>query len=125
MFHLFQIYIANILSRCFRSRSGVAGRHPPTAAEVPPWFVCGCLRPTDASTTRIRRWGQVGVGSRFRHAGTGWALAMVLACGRGMGAGAASGHGHWMGCGREGMGCDAGVGAGATSEHHVRPDVRR
>jgi hypothetical protein len=61
---VFQAYVANVSFGCFKSISCVAGRCLPAAAGVPPWFMCGCLRPADASTARIRmrsRWARVAV----------------------------------------------------------------
>jgi hypothetical protein len=40
MFHLFQLYVANVSSLCFKSRSGVRGR-PGVAAGAPSWFRAG------------------------------------------------------------------------------------
>jgi hypothetical protein len=39
MFHLFQLYVVNVLSLCFKSRSGVRGKLS-AAAGVPSWFMC-------------------------------------------------------------------------------------
>jgi hypothetical protein len=122
VFHLFQTYVANVSSRCFKSRLGVAGCRPPTVAKAPPWFVCGCLR----WQTPPRRTSAGGAGGRG---------VVVLPCGHGMGAG----HGSTMQAqdaraarfrtlaldvNRTGhMRCSAGMGEGATSGRE--PGARR
>jgi hypothetical protein len=60
-FVYFQMYVANVLSGCFKTRSFVVGRCPPTVAGAPSWFTCRCMRPTDTSAVRIR-----GRGKRLR-----------------------------------------------------------
>jgi hypothetical protein len=124
-FICFHIYVANVSSRCFKSRSSVACRRLPAIAGVPPGSRVG---PTDAFAVHICRWGR-------------WARVLVLSCGRGVGCGSTlrtlDGHGGTvLSCGaRDGrdhgfrmlalvgnrierVGCDASTGA-----RELRPDV--
>jgi hypothetical protein len=75
MFYLFQTYIANVLSGCFKGRSGVASRHSPTATAEASRVVH--VQVPKASAMCIRR----------RAGGHG---VMVSPCGREMGAGGGS-----------------------------------
>jgi hypothetical protein len=93
-FIYFGLYVVSVSFGCLKSRSGVVGDRPPTAAaEAPPWFTCQRLRPADAFAVRISRrgkWARVvvppcGCGSRFCCADTGWAWFHHAR--RGMGAG--------------------------------------
>jgi hypothetical protein len=88
VFYLFQTYVTNVSSECFKGRSGVAGcRSPIAAAEVSPWFACRCWRPPQCASVG----GQVGAGCgsamrardgcwrRFRRVGTGGASTVPYA----------------------------------------------
>jgi hypothetical protein len=83
VFYLSRTYVTNVSSECFKSRSGVEGRHPLTAAKGA--AMVSMLVPDIGR--RLCRQGKVGTGSQFRHASAGWALGAVPPCERGMDAG--------------------------------------
>ena len=114
-FICFQTYVTNILSRCFKSRSCVAGQCPPSATGALSWFTWRRLRPADTSTAHIHKQGR-------------WTLGVVLPCRRemgvgarfcrvvhGMGVGRGSGLWRWMGTGRSAWDAMRARGVGAMS----------
>jgi hypothetical protein len=103
VFHMFSnVYVVDILSACFKSRSCVVDRCPPSTAGASSWFTCRRLRPTDTSTACIHKQGR-------------WAQGVVPLCGRVMGAGRGSRLWRWLGTGRSTWDVMRARGAGGVS----------